>query len=667
MDKTGVKTMKRTLVATFAAFAVLLTACAPLPIGTGTPAFAAGLVQFDACEDYLTHVKTEAKRIVTPYGLENGWYGPMWFGGDVVMMAMEDGVAAPTAGGLDSGTRPQPGVDHSTTNVQEAGVDEPDIIKTNGNFIYAISNGTLYVIDVTDKPTVTDSLRLENGWGEILLSGDRIIVLSTQYGGGIPEVTLPEVGMVAPDYYNTPVSVLTEIDVSDPSDIELVRTLFLDGGYISARMSGDVARIVVRSSPTGLVWEYPQGGGLLAEIKAKNANRAIIDDSTLENWIPYYVLEEADGTTTDGLLIDCADAYRPQEFAGLGMLTVVTVDLSEGLQPDAVGVLAEGDTVYASTEALYVASRQWVDWNELSEAEIEARISGEYTEIHKFDISDPKTTVYRATGKVDGFLLNQFSMSEHDGYLRVATTNQAPWWGGGGDRTSESFVNVLAENGRELEVVGTVGGLGKGEQIFSVRFMGDVGYVVTFRQTDPLYTIDLSDPTNPTVVGELKILGYSAYLHPLGDGLLLGVGQDATEEGWTKGTQVSIFDVSDLENPTRIHQYTMKGGYSDVEFDHRAFLYWEPTATAVLPVQRWGWEERSGKEDFFSGAIGLELDRSRGIQEIGTIVHSDSFDNPWAGRITRSLVVGDTVFTMSELGISGSDLTTLTETSWAGF
>jgi hypothetical protein len=661
--------MKRTLVATFAAFTVLLTACSPIGVGSGVPAFAAGLVQFDACEDYLTHVKTEAKRIVTPYGLENGYYGPVWFGeGDVVMMAMEDGGGdLPVSLSLNSNTR-EAGVDYSTTNVQEAGVDEPDVIKTDGSLIYAIANGTLYVIDVTGTPTITDSLRLENGWGEILLAGDRIIVLSSQQGA-VPNVRgIPEAGMIAPDsYYGTPVSVLTEIDVSDPTDIALVRTLFLDGGYISARMSGDVARIVVRSYPTGLVWEYPQGGGLLAEIKAKNANRDIIDASTLENWIPYYVLEEADGTTSDGLLIDCSDAYRPQEFAGLGMLTVVTVDLSEGLKPHAVGVLAEGDTVYASTGSLYVASRQWVDWNELTEDEIDARVSGEYTEIHKFDISDPNDTVYRSTGKVDGYLLSQFSMSEHDGYLRVATTNQAPWWGGRGDQTSESFVTVLAENGGELEVVGSVGGLGKGEQIYSVRFMGEVGYVVTFRQTDPLYTIDLSDPTNPTVVGELKILGYSAYLHPLGDGLLLGVGQDATEEGRTLGTQVSVFDVSDPANPTRIHQYTMTDGHSDVEFDHRAFLYWEPTATAVIPVQRWGWDERNGKDDYFVGAIGLELDRDRGIQEIGTIVHSQSFDNPWAGRISRSLVVGDTVFTMSELGISGSDLANLEETSWVSF
>lgn len=655
--------MKRTFLAAFAAFAIVLTACAPLPVGSGTPAFAQGLVAFDACEDYLAHVKAEAKRIVTAYGLGDGfYYGPMpWavLEGDVAVAA--DGGGFNSVGGqLRDAVA---GVDYSSTNVQELGIDEPDIVKTDGSYIYAISNSTLYVLDVRGEPEVTDSLRLENGWGEILLAGDRIIVLSTQYGGAIPDIGIAQSDIAGPGYgYQTPVSVLTEIDVSDRSDLEVVRTLFLDGAYISARMQGDVARIVVRAQPTGFEWEYPQGGGLLSEIKAKNANRAIIDASTLENWIPYYVLEEADGTTTDGLLIECQDAYHPEEFAGLGMLTVVTVDLSEGLVPNGVGVLAEGDTVYASSDSLYVASRQWVDWNELTETEIEARVSGEFTEIHKFDISDPNTTTYRATGKVEGYLLNQFSLSEHDGYLRVATTDQAPWWGRG-DRASESFVRVLEEKDGVLEIVGSVGGLGKGEQIYSVRFMGEVGYVVTFRQTDPLYTIDLSDPTNPAVVGELKILGYSAYLHPLSDGLLLGVGQDATEEGRTTGTQVSVFDVSDPANPIRLDQYTMKGAHSEVEWDHRAFLYWEPTATAVIPVQRWGWDERSSKDDYFVGAIGLELDVDRGIQEVGSISHSGE----WNGQIRRSIVVGDTVFTISDLGIAGSDLTTFDETSWSGF
>jgi hypothetical protein len=213
--------MKRTLLA---AFAVLMTACTPIAVGSGVPALAQGLVAFDACEDFLLHVKTEAKRIVTPWGLENGWYGPVIME-DMVMLAAEadaggDGAAPRSGGG-------EPGVDYSTTNVQEAGVDEPDIVKTNGNFIYAISNSTLYVVEVTGEPTVTDRLRLENGWGEILLAGDRIVVLSTQYGGGVPDIGIvePRIGAPTDYYYSSPVSVLTEIDVSEPTDIEVVRTL----------------------------------------------------------------------------------------------------------------------------------------------------------------------------------------------------------------------------------------------------------------------------------------------------------------------------------------------------------------------------------------------------------------------------------------------------------
>ncbi|MGI9608993.1 MAG: beta-propeller domain-containing protein, partial [Acidimicrobiia bacterium] len=176
--------MKRNLLAAFAAFAIVLTACAPLPVGSGTPAFAQGLVAFDACEDYLAHVKAEAKRIVTAYGLNNGYYGPVWFGGDVALeeFSAADGATVPTAGG---GLRDAvAGVDYSTTNVQELGIDEPDIVKTDGSYLYVLSNSRLFVVDVTGEPEITDSVMLENGWGEILLSGDRVIVLSTQYGGG---------------------------------------------------------------------------------------------------------------------------------------------------------------------------------------------------------------------------------------------------------------------------------------------------------------------------------------------------------------------------------------------------------------------------------------------------------------------------------------------------
>ena len=143
-------------------------------------------------------------------------------------------------------------------------------------------------------------------------------------------------------------------------------------------------------------------------------------------------------------------------------------------------------------------------------------------------------------------------------------------------------------------MIGSVGGLGKTEQIRAVRFLGDTGYVVTFRQTDPLYVIDLTDPANPVLDGELKIPGYSAYLHPVGDGLLLGVGQDATDSGQTLGTQLSLFDVSDPTNPQQIDTLAI-GGSSEVEWDHKAFLYWPEDGTIVLPVSP-GWNNCSSDE-----------------------------------------------------------------------
>jgi len=150
------------------------------------------------------------------------------------------------------------------------------------------------------------------------------------------------------------------------------------------------------------------------------------------------------------------------------------------------------------------------------------------TEIHRFEATSAGTTAYRSSGQVSGFVLNQFALSEHDGHLRVASTDEPEWFPDGSSRRlSESSVTVLHERGSKLVRVGGVDGLGKGEEIYAVRFAGDKGYVVTFREVDPLYTLDLSQPSRPRVAGELKIRGYSAYLHPVSDDLLLGVGQDA--------------------------------------------------------------------------------------------------------------------------------------------
>ena len=579
------------------------------------------LQPFDACEPLLEYVKEHALELVGPYGLGYGyWGGGPWMMED---MAVADG-AAPATGGEARNSIPQAGVDYSTTNVQEVGVDEPDIVKTDGTRILAIAQGVLYYVDVSgDTPELVGSLRLDDIWAqEMLLAGDKLLVMSRTNHWDVPVRLAPEIWNPDVPYYGSGISVLSEIDISDPDDMHVVKTLFVDGSYLSARMVGDTARVVVDSYPTGLEFVYPTGSGLRAERDAERANRQVIEDSTIDNWLPYFVMEEKRGNrtfTTEGTLLDCEKTFAPEEFSGLGTLTVLTIDLSAGLEPvDSVGVFADGNTVYASQDSLYVATQRWHDWSILEDGDAADEFNSVTTEIHKFDISGEAAAIYLASGEVEGFLLNQWALSEHNGDLRVATTSEPEWWGWREDSQSESFVRVLREDEGVLEVIGEIGELGKGERIYSVRYMGDTAYVVTFRQTDPLYTIDLSDPKNPEVLGELKILGYSAYLHPMGDGLLLGIGQDADEQGRTKGTQVAVFDVSDPANPKRIHKMTFEDGWSEVEYDHRAFLYWPATGLTMLPVQAWSWED--GREDWFAGAIGVIANRD-GIKDVGTVTH----------------------------------------------
>jgi hypothetical protein len=293
---------------------------------------------------------------------------------------------------------------------------------------------------------------------------------------------------------------MTEVDVSDPAHLEVVRTQDVDGYVVDVRATGRTARVVVSS--------YPDAIYGAAELRALSSG-----------WLPATRLENLrTGRKRGGRAVHCRSVRRPAVFSGTGVLTVYTVDLDRGLPAiDADAVFTSADTVYASPTGLYVATQRW-----------EAGVGAGLTAIHRFDSSDPDRTTYAATGAVPGSLLDQFSLSEHDGILRAATTV-------GFGSASESLVTTPRERDGRLERRGEVGGLGRGERIYAVRLIGDEGYVVTFRQTDPLYTLGLSDSASPRVAGELKIPGYSAYLHPVGDHLLLGVGQEATEDGLLPG------------------------------------------------------------------------------------------------------------------------------------
>jgi hypothetical protein len=245
------------------------------------------------------------------------------------------------------------------------------------------------------------------------------------------------------------------------------------------------------------------------------------------------------------------------------------------------------------------------------------------------------------------------------------------WW----DESSppgESRVTTLRLTSGALSQVGLLTGLGVDERIFGVRFLGDTGYVVTFRQVDPLHVIDLSDPERPAVAGELQMPGYSAYLHPVGDGLLLGVGADADADGRRTGLQLSLFDVSNPAAPTRLSHVSLPGGYSDVEYDHLGFLWWPATERAVLPVGQYLINESTGETiSEFVGAVGYSVDPVTGIDEVGRATHVDHEptapeDFRWPG-IIRNLVVDGRLLTLSDVGLESASLDTLTEQAWLGF
>ena len=591
---------------------------------------------FDDCSGLVAYARRYAPRV-------DDYYGGVRTGVPVPPPT----AAPPGSGGGAEGdaptaapqTTPAPGDggrDSSTTNVQEQGIDEPDLVKTDGQTLFTLADDKLYAVDArANAPRLLDSLATGGYGGTLLLHGERILVMSTVSvpgPGPLPPVT--PATSIAADYYGS-ATLLTEVDVSDPSDLKIIRTETIDGAVVSSRLSGDTARVVISTPPAALAPGVPD-----------TAERRIA------GWVPSStVTDKRTGRKRTRRVVPCRAVRHPRTFAGLDMLTVLTIDMSRGLPAvDADALMTGAEDVYASSTGLYIATHRWTP-----PPAVEARVAPRgRTAIHRFDTTDRRATAYRASGEVPGYVLNQWAMSEHNGVLRVASTQDPEWWDGRPRSESESYLTTLGERGGALVELGRVGGLGRGERIYAVRMIGETGYVVTFRQTDPLYTIDLSAPSAPKVLGELKILGYSAYLHPIGDDLLLGVGQDATPEGRVRGTQVSIFDVADLRNPRLLHQRRLASqSSSEAEWDHHAFLYWEPRKLAMIPLEEWG-----SSSDYFSGAVGLRVDREGGIADVGRIAHD------WASYpvpVQRSVVVGERVFTVSPLGVKASDIATFAD------
>ena len=575
----------------------------------------AGLVPFTECDDLLRHLQAEAVDRVGPYGLGGGWYGRPVSLEAVAMTDDSSMESVAMARGSDQAL--VEGIDYSGTNVQEVGIDEPDLIKTDGRRILVVEDDRIHHVSLSRETTaggtatLTDTLPLEGHWSrQMLLAGDRALIIADTHVGGDDSTMIPAAyADLVPNGGWRSLTSLIEVDLSDPSNLQIANVLTVEGHHVSTRVVGGSARVVVATPPDELPFVYPQNES--GEERATRFNREVVAETTLADWMPHFVLESANGTVVDGPLHQCTDVSRPTTFAGFSTLSVLTVPISEPLgRPNTTAVLAEGSTVYSGNEHLYVSTNAWVDPNEITDDSRMRWWNDNWdTAVHQFDVGDPTSTAYTASGKVPGHLLNQFAMSEHDGHLRVATTTGGPWRF---EEDAESMVTVLTRRDGALENVGQVGNMGRGERIFAVRYVGDVAYVVTFRQTDPFYTVDLSDPTAPVVRGELKITGYSGYLHPIGPDRILGIGQEATEEGRTTGTKVTLFDVSNLDDPVDLATWSPGGGHSGAEWDHHAFLWWQ--GRAVLPFEDW--------QANVGGAVILQVADDEIIEE-GRIDHRD--------------------------------------------
>ncbi len=609
--------------------------------GTASPRLdLAAYRSFSGCDDLLAHLRTQALPLVTPYGLDTG------DGGDVIALAERSGVAGAADGSRAAGVPvPQaaPGATSGTgTNIQVAGVDEADVTKKVGDLVLTVASGRRPGLSVLrgDSRDLRPVGRLDTDWrpDQLLVQGDRVLLLGGAGDGAA--LPVPEPGGAAPEILPGPVGMRTrvaEVDVSDPAKPELLRTLDLDGRLVGARLAGGVVRLAVSGTPSRLRFAQPgvpgsdptRGGtGQDPAAEALAANQRVVRTSPVDDWLPRYTLTPAGGTASAGQLVSCDHVGVPGQFSGLGTLAMLTFDLRSGGidRWQSGGVVAGGATLYSTGDRTYVTTRPWSRPPSIrGPLQREAPPLGdrtskpvpERTAVHAFDTTADGVR-YLGSGSVQGTLIGQYAMDEYEGRLRVATTirpqprllrpDVAPGAADGStgsgdpddavtsdDATSSrlrrpwtrtptsSSVTVLQLRDGRLEQVGRVDGLGVDEVIHGVRFAGPRAYVVTFRQTDPLYVLDLSDPAKPRVTGELKVLGYSAYLHPLGDGLLLGVGQDATETGQRTGLLLSLFDVSDPASPRLVDRVTVPGAWPSAESDAHAFTYAD--GLALIPLE----------------------------------------------------------------------------------
>jgi hypothetical protein len=498
-----------------------------------------------------------------------------------------------------------------------------------------------------------------------------------------PALKAVRTSLVMPVGGSTSLTDIVVVSLADPSKPSVVRTFSFKGEDEGARLINGQVVLVLASQPQ-LRWVYPVSAAPAAQRAATAANKAAIESSVVGDWLPSETVRTGHGTsvTVSTRATACSGTYHTVVRAGLGTVSVVSVGPLSSSPGSEVTVVGNAENVYASGTDVYVATANWQDQlgpgcpvpsgvacpMEPATPAVVSPATGSSTDIYGFDISDPSSPRYLGSGKVPGTLIGQYAMSEYGGYLRVATTvgepTPAPVDGGAAPaQRSDNMVSVLQPKDGSLVTVGALSGLGRGEKIYSVRFEGDLGYVVTFNQTDPLYVIDLTNPRSPVLAGKLPLSGYSSFLQPLGNGLLLGVGQSVDQDLRTQGLQIEVLGVADPDKPSLDSRQELgDNSTSEAETDPHALLWWPRSGLVVLPVDDYSGTGPSSAADVWT------VGSSGALTRVGTLAQPAPSSSDYGySEIERAVVVGNDIYTVSEQGVMASDMSSLSRVAWLAY
>lgn len=543
---------------------------------------------------------------------------------------------------------------HSSTNNQVAGVDEADIVKTDGQYVYLALNGALRIVEAM-HPRVVSTTRLSGTVRELFVLGDRAVVYTSR--GGTPQrCTYGYDCAFAGDGTTTQVTVL---DVKDRARPRITRTLELTGSLMTARRVGDVVHTVVADGDVRvpLYATWPPGlqtcGSPEKLVRARFAKLRAENEATIRRTTRFPSLR--DHGVERPL---CRNLLRAAMDDGQSFTSIVSFNLADDAAPaQTATVESRPGAVFASADTLYMSvvhgrkaqrGRRWYSFYPSVD---------EVSEIHAFRIGErPEATRYLGSGVVPGHVLNQFAMDEWYGYLRVATTRgRVPNPG------VESVLSVLApRDDGSLVRVGAIDHIAPGEDLRAVRFDDDRGYVVTFKKTDPLFVLDLARPDRPTILGELKIPGFSTYLHRVDPDHLLSIGFDAADRGdfaYFDGVLLQLFDVSKPTEPKLLHKEKIgtRGSSSEAATNHLAFNYFAEKGLLGVPITECagGGEGVHGNDVTFSGLYIYNVSVARGFTRLGGIDHATrgvSCSTWWSKAtsvVKRSVFLDDLVYSIA--------------------